>query len=206
MTGTTGQRAMRGLRQGRSACTTLTRSLSIPGTVPVDPSFLDPMSTRGDGPRRPPCNPDAAGADCGYDVSGPFRDCLAERGLQYVVDVTNEMVVFPEQTRLTASKVSTVGRSPKRSRLTDDQTRPVSSKELAGRSPRPKVTWREGTKVPISGRFVWLRIWPAGVWATGDCVGAGDPPGDAATAGPGQSARLCVLPAMARSRQAEANG
>ena len=38
-------------------------------------------------------------ADAGYGVSGPFRDGLAERGLHYIVGVTDEMVVFTEEPR-----------------------------------------------------------------------------------------------------------
>src|SRR5918995_6203766 len=36
-------------------------------------------------------------ADSGYGVSGPFREGLAERGLHYIVGVTDEMVVFTEE-------------------------------------------------------------------------------------------------------------
>src|SRR4051812_6899034 len=36
-------------------------------------------------------------ADAGYGVSGPFRQGLADRGLTYVVGVTDEAVVFPER-------------------------------------------------------------------------------------------------------------
>jgi SRSO17 transposase len=111
-------------------------------------------------------------ADSGYGVSGPFRDGLAERGLHYVVGVTDEMVVFTEEPRWTEPKASTGGRPQKRPRLTGDSPRPVSLKDLAGRTPRHKVTWREGTKGPMSGRFAWLRVWPAGGWATGECAGA----------------------------------
>ena len=48
----------------------------------------------------------------------------------------------------------------------------MSLKELAARTPLRKVTWREGTKGKLSGRFAWLRVWPASGWATGDCAGA----------------------------------
>ena len=41
-------------------------------------------------------------ADSGYGVSGPFRDGLAERGLHYIVGVTDEMVVFTEEPRWVA--------------------------------------------------------------------------------------------------------
>ncbi len=41
---------------------------------------------------------------------------------------------------------------------------------VAASTSRRKVTWREGTKGPMAGRFAWLRVWPAHGWATGDCA------------------------------------
>lgn len=111
-------------------------------------------------------------ADSGYGVSGPFRDGLAGRGLSYVVGVTAEMVVFDEEPRWDAPRPSTGGRPQKRRRLAAESPRPVSLSDLAARTPRQKVTWREGTKGPMAGRFSWKRVWPAGGWATGDCAGA----------------------------------
>jgi len=111
-------------------------------------------------------------ADSGYGVSGPFRDGLAGRGLHYVVGVTDEMVVFTEEPRWDEPKVGTGGRPQKRRRLAEGSPRPVSLKELASLVPRRKVTWREGTKGPMWGRFAWLRVWPAHGWATGECAGA----------------------------------
>jgi SRSO17 transposase len=46
-------------------------------------------------------------ADSGYGVSGPFRDGLAERGLHYIVGVTDEMVVFTEEPRWDEPKLGT---------------------------------------------------------------------------------------------------
>jgi SRSO17 transposase len=112
-------------------------------------------------------------ADAGYGVSGPFRDGLAERGLLYLVGVTDEMVVFTEPPRWAEPTTATGGRPQRRHRLADDSPRPVSLKELAARTPRRKVTWREGTKGPMAGRFAWLRVWPGHGRATGDCAGAG---------------------------------
>src|SRR3954447_24435219 len=123
-------------------------------------------------------------ADSGYGVSGPFRDGLAERGLHYIVGVTDEMVVFTEEPRWVAPAAATcrrphkphppAGRPPqKRHRLAEGSPRPVSLKELAATAPRRKVTWREGTKGPMWGRFAWLRVWPGQGWATGQCAGAG---------------------------------
>ena len=48
----------------------------------------------------------------------------------------------------------------------------MSLKDLAARTPLRKVTWREGTKGKLSGHFAWLRVWPGGGWATGECAGA----------------------------------
>jgi SRSO17 transposase len=112
-------------------------------------------------------------ADSGYGVSGPFRAGLAQRGLYYVVGVTDEMVVFAEEPRWDAPTAGSGGRPRKRPRLSEGSPRPVSLKELAARAPRRKVTWREGTKGPMSGRFAWLRVWSGHGWATGDCAGEG---------------------------------
>jgi SRSO17 transposase len=109
-------------------------------------------------------------ADCGYGVSGPFRDGLAERGLHYIVGVTDEMVVFTEEPRWVAPTAATGGRPQKRHRLAEGSPEPISLKELAARTPRRKVTWREGTKGSMWGRFAWLRVWPGQGWATGRCA------------------------------------
>jgi SRSO17 transposase len=112
-------------------------------------------------------------ADAGYGVSGPFRQGLALRKLHYLVGVTDEMVVFTGQPRWDAPTAGTGGRPRKRRRLSEGSPRPASLRELAARTPRRKVTWREGTKGPMTGRFAWLRVWPGHGWATGDCAGEG---------------------------------
>ena len=116
-------------------------------------------------------------ADAGYGVSGPFREGLAARGLHYIVGVTDEMVVFTEEPAWEAPGPAarpsrSGGRPRKRSRLKEGTPRPVSLKDLAAATPLRKVTWREGTKGKLSGRFAWLRVWPGGGWATGECAGA----------------------------------
>jgi SRSO17 transposase len=109
-------------------------------------------------------------ADSGYGVSGPFRDGLAGRGLHYIVGVTDEMLVFTEEPRWVAPAAATGGRPRKRHRLAEGSPRPVSLQDLAARTPRRKVTWREGTKGPMAGRFAWLRVWPGQGWTTGQCA------------------------------------
>ncbi len=107
-------------------------------------------------------------ADAGYGVPGEFRDGLAERGLHYVVGVTEEMVVFQAEPRWAAPPAGEQGRKGRpatRSKLAGDSPRPMSLQELAAKLPRCKVTWREGTKGRLWARFAWVRVWPAGGWA-----------------------------------------
>lgn len=111
-------------------------------------------------------------ADSGYGVAEDFRAGLAERGLSYLAGVTEEMVVFTEAPAWVAPQTDTGGRPRSRYRLAEGSPRPVSLKELAARTPLRKVTWREGTKGKLAGRFAWLRVWPGQGWATGDCASA----------------------------------
>jgi len=59
-----------------------------------------------------------------------------------------------------------------RPRLAKDAPEPVTLAELAARTPLRRVTWRQGTKGPLSARFAWLRVWPAFGWEAGECAGA----------------------------------
>ena len=111
-------------------------------------------------------------ADAGYGVSPDFRDGLAARGLSYVVGVTEDFVVFTKAPRWQLPAWSGRGRPATRPQLAEDSPRPVALSELARRLPRRRVTWREGTKGKLSGRFAWLRVWLGHGWKTGDCAGA----------------------------------
>jgi SRSO17 transposase len=117
-------------------------------------------------------------ADAGYGVSAEFREGLAARGLSYIVGVTDDMVVFTEEPMWerpgpAGRPEGSGGRPRKRPRLSEGTPRPVSLKDLAAETSLGKVTWREGTKGKLSGRFAWLRVWPGGGWTTGECAGAG---------------------------------
>jgi hypothetical protein len=39
--------------------------------------------------------------------------------------------------------------------------RPLTLREVVAQTPLRKVTWREGAKGPMAGRFAWRRGWPA---------------------------------------------
>jgi SRSO17 transposase len=113
-------------------------------------------------------------ADAAYGISGPFRRELEARGLSYVVGVTEQMIVFAEAPCWEWPNPAVRGRSAPRSRprLAKGAPEPVTLAELAARTPLRRVTWRNGTKGPLSARFAWLRVWPAYGWEAGECAGA----------------------------------
>jgi SRSO17 transposase len=111
-------------------------------------------------------------ADAGYGVSGDFREGLEQRGLSYIVGVTGDFVVFTEEPKWVRSDESGRGRPRTRARLAVGNPHPVALSERAARTPRRRVSWREGTKGKLSGRFAWLRVWPGQGWATGGCADA----------------------------------
>jgi SRSO17 transposase len=111
-------------------------------------------------------------ADAGYGVSGAFREGLEARGLDYIVGVTGELVVFTHEPQWVAPARPSRGRPATRSRLAAGNPQPVPLSTVAARVPRHKVTWREGTKGKLSGRFAWVRVWPGHGWATGTCADA----------------------------------
>jgi SRSO17 transposase len=114
-------------------------------------------------------------ADAGYGVCGDFRNGLEGRGLSYIVGVTEDFVVFAQEPRWESPKPSGrgAGRPRTRPRLAGGGARPIALKELAEAVKLRRVTWREGTKGKLSGRFAWLRVWPAQGWQTGQCAGQG---------------------------------
>jgi SRSO17 transposase len=112
-------------------------------------------------------------ADAGYGVSGDFRDGLDARQLAYLVGVTEDFVVFTEQPRWELPAWSGRGRRPTSVRLAEDSPPPLALSELVKKVRLRRVTWREGTKGKLSGRFAWLRVWPGQGWRTGDCAGQG---------------------------------
>jgi SRSO17 transposase len=115
----------------------------------------------------------AAVADACYGVSAELRDGLSARGLSYVVGVAGDFVVFTEPPAWLPPRPSTGGRPQSRPRLAEGSPAPVALSELARRTRRRRVSWREGTKGRLSGRFAWLRVWPGQGWQKGACAGQG---------------------------------
>ena len=116
-------------------------------------------------------------ADAGYGTSGEFRQALADRGLDDIVGVTDEIVVFTEppiwEQPAGRRGVGPAGGRPQcNPQLRPGSPRPVRLRELATRTPLRRISWRVGTKGRMAGRFAWVRVWPGFGWKRGECANA----------------------------------
>ena len=101
-------------------------------------------------------------ADSGYGEVGAFRAGLDARQVPYVVEVRADTSAYPEQVRPTIAPHKGRGRRP-RPRYRDQ---PCSLKELAmaaGQQACVELVWRRGSRGLQRGRFLALRVRPAGV-------------------------------------------
>jgi SRSO17 transposase len=101
-------------------------------------------------------------ADSGYGEAGEFRGGLDARQIPYVVEVQAATSAYPEQVRPTIAPHKGRGRRP-RPRPRDQ---PSSLKELAMAARQQAcvdLIWRRGSKGLQRGRFLALRVRPAGV-------------------------------------------
>jgi SRSO17 transposase len=100
-------------------------------------------------------------ADAGYGVVTQFRAALRERELQYAVGITGEVGVWTQP--VVAEVPAPRGRGRPRTRARNLPA-PEGVKTLAMRLPPEawcEVTWREGTKGQLHGRFAALRVQPS---------------------------------------------
>jgi SRSO17 transposase len=101
-------------------------------------------------------------ADSGYGEVGEFRWGLDARQVPYVVEVRADTSAYPQQVRPTVAPHKGRGRRP-RPRYRDQ---PPSLTELAtsaGEQACVDLIWRRGSKGLQRGRFLALRVRPAGV-------------------------------------------
>src|SRR4051794_13429310 len=100
-------------------------------------------------------------ADAGYGDIAEFRDGLGARGRPWVVQVQGVLSAHAEGA--VPALVPTSGRGrPSRPRY---RTKPVALRAhvlAAGRAAARQVTWRQGSRGPMSSPFVVLRARPAG--------------------------------------------
>jgi SRSO17 transposase len=104
-------------------------------------------------------------ADAGYGVEMQFRLKLTEMGLPYMVGIKSSVSVWPQQVEpLPPKRYGGRGRPPVVPRRSA-RRQPRSVKALAqslSANAFQDIRWREGTNEPLTGRFVALRVRPAG--------------------------------------------
>jgi SRSO17 transposase len=101
-------------------------------------------------------------ADCGYGEVGEFRGGLDARQVSYVVEVRGDTSAYPEHVHPTVAPYTGRGRRP-RPRY---RKAPSSLAQLALAAGQPacvELIWRRGSKGLQRGRFLALRVRPAGV-------------------------------------------
>jgi len=103
-------------------------------------------------------------ADSVYGDGFEFRQGLRNRGSDYVVQVSGDLTAWTEDPHPPEPPMKRGGKIP-RKRFYAKDFPPARSlcqiaKDLPSRSWK-KVTWREGTKGPLSSRFARLVVWMA---------------------------------------------
>lgn len=100
-------------------------------------------------------------ADAGYGGTTEFRTSLAERKRLYVVGVQNTTTVWVDSGNLETPPTGRRGR-PRRKPL--EVGPPVDVSEVSQSWPQvfwQRITWREGTKGPMTSRFAAARVLPS---------------------------------------------
>ena len=101
-------------------------------------------------------------ADSGYGEVGEFRGGLDARQVSYVVEVRGDTSAYPEQTHPTVAPYTGRGRRP-RPRYHQAPSSLAQLALAAGQHACVELIWRRGSKGLQRGRFLALRVRPAGV-------------------------------------------
>lgn len=100
-------------------------------------------------------------ADAGYGEATEFRTGLEERGLQYVVGVSGVPTIWRPGVTPAVPHTASVGRPATRPKAKQE---PISLSDFArelGAKRFRSVSWRDGSKGRLSGRFYATRIYSA---------------------------------------------
>lgn len=101
-------------------------------------------------------------ADAGYGACGEFRAELSKRNLLWTVGILSTQTAYPASVEVQPPKPKRVGgRQPTRGLPTEKSQSVANLIEALGVEAVRKVTWRKGTKGPLSGRFAMMRVRPA---------------------------------------------
>lgn len=93
-------------------------------------------------------------ADTGYGLSAPFRQALSARGMTWAVGIPGRQKVYPADVRL-IFPLADRGRPRKRH---IPGTKSVAAQSMLEDARWRQVSWRRGTKGPLSARFAAIRV------------------------------------------------
>jgi SRSO17 transposase len=93
-------------------------------------------------------------ADAGYGSGAPFRQGLSARGLSWAVGIPRTLKVFTTDVDLLFPQAN---RGKPRLHPVPNEIAKNAADVLAAR-PWRRVTWRQGTKVPLAARFSAVRV------------------------------------------------
>ncbi len=97
---------------------------------------------------------DTVVADAGYGHGAEFRQGLSNRGLAWAVGVPSTQSVYTTAVELTWPMAKT-GRRRKRAVANE---KPVAAEAMLEAAPWRRVTWRTGTKGPLTAEFAAVRV------------------------------------------------
>ena len=103
-------------------------------------------------------------ADSGYGDVYEFRQGLRRRKLDYVVQVSGDLTGWTEDPHPPEPLMQGGGKIPRKRYYAKDFPPPRGLCQIAKDLPLQswrKVTWREGTKGPLSSRFARVIVWMA---------------------------------------------
>ena len=103
-------------------------------------------------------------ADSGYGDVYEFRQGLRRRKLDYVVQVSGDLTGWTEDPHPPEPLMKGGGKTPRKRYYAKDFPPPRGLCQIAKDLPLQswrKVTWREGTKGPLSSRFARVIVWMA---------------------------------------------
>jgi SRSO17 transposase len=119
--------------------------------------------------------PPVLGSDAGYGDNAEFRDGITARGWVYVVQVSGDLTAHAGHAVPEVKPYCGRGRRP----LPRYRTTPVGLRahvRAAGHDAAVPVTWRAGSRGPMTSHFVALRVRPAGRHATARLAADGSLP------------------------------
>lgn len=101
-------------------------------------------------------------ADSLYGDSYEFRQGLSDRSLDYVVQVEGRLVGWTEDPHPVEAPTKKGGKIPRKRLYASDLAPTRSLQKIARDLPDQswkKISWREGTKGPLTSRFARTRVW-----------------------------------------------